>query len=57
MVILKSERMGEGLRGNESFLRSYSIRIRLRAFTAASLKGVCFLSFRKKFKKVTKTPP
>jgi hypothetical protein len=29
----------------------------IRAFTAASLKGVCFLSFRKNFKKVTKTLP
>jgi mRNA-degrading endonuclease YafQ of YafQ-DinJ toxin-antitoxin module len=28
-----------------------------RAFTATSLKGVCSLSFRKNFKKVTKTPP
>jgi hypothetical protein len=29
---------------------------KIRAFTTASLKGVCSLSFRKNFKKVTKSP-
>jgi ABC-type molybdate transport system substrate-binding protein len=29
----------------------------IRVFAAASLKRVCFLSFKENFKKVTKTPP